>query len=147
MSLTIAIENGDFYVNPRGTADLIGGRDKLSQEFAENVLSDEDPTHDWGTRLNNVVVGTGAAKSFVTSQLHNAAAKLQRHQQNDPNCTDDERLASVSYLNVEVDGNDCAFEMTLKTANSSLTIKDGIRLRKPKLGHTIPQGWNNFNQG
>jgi hypothetical protein len=139
MSRTLAIVNGDIFVNPRGTGDWIEGRDKLSQDFAELVLSDEDPSHDWGTRLKKVVVGTGAARSFVTSELHKAAAKLQRHQQNDQACTPEERLASVSYLNVEVSGNDCDFQMTLKTqAPGSLTLRDGIQLRTPKLGHTMP---------
>lgn len=142
MSWTIAIENGDIFVNPLGSGDRIDGRDKLSQDWAECLLSKEDDTHDWGTQLGDVVVGTGAARSFVTSQLHGAAAKLQRHQSSDPNCTDDERLVGLSYLNVEVDGTDCNFEATLKTANSSLTVKDGIRLRKPKLGHTMPRGWS-----
>ncbi len=139
MSKTLAIANGDLEINARGSVDLIEGRDKLSQDFAEILLSDFDATRNYGAKLSNIVVATGAAKSFVASELYNVVSRLQQHQQEDPNCTASERLSAVTKLNVEVDGRDVYFEIGLQSQDrGTLTIKDGIRLRSTKLGHILP---------
>lgn len=136
MSRTLAVENGDLFVNARGTGDWISGRDKLSQDFAETLLTEYDPETDNGTRLTKIVVGAGASKSFVTAELHGGVSRLQRKQQQDSHCTADERLASVSRLNVEVKGRDCYFDIALRTGSGeTLVVQDGIQLRVPKLGH------------
>lgn len=136
MSYTLAVENGDLFVNARGSGDMISGRDKLSQDFAETLLTVYDPSTDNGSRLGRIVVGAGASKSFVTSELHECSSRLQRKQQQDPACTPDERLASVSRVEVEVKGRDCYFDMALRTSSGqTLVIQDGIQLRVPKLGH------------
>ena len=148
MSQTLAVANGDLDINALGTCDLIQGRDKVSQDIAEILLSDYDAERDYGGKLQTMSVTGAGAKALVSSELQGIMKRLQAMQSNDPNITSQERIASVPNIIVnKITDTDFTFQIDVRTVDrGTLSMVDTVRFRNVKLAHTWPGGVNPFTE-
>lgn len=142
MSYTLAVADGDLDINASGSGILLSGRDKMSQDVAESLLSDYDPDNNLGGKLHSMVVPGYSGKTLVVTEVQRIIDRLQRNQSKDPNITPDERITSVLSITADqLSETDIGFKARLQTAdNGSLVMTDSLKFRPMRLAHTWPNG-------
>lgn len=142
MAITLAMSSGDLDDNARGVVITITGRDKLTQDVAEALLSEYDYKRDCNGKLVNMrAVGPGA-KALIQGEVNRILTRLRSLQASDSYITDAERITSIGTVAVTaLNDTDYQFKATVYTAdNSSLTLSDVVSFRKVNLSHTYPGG-------
>lgn len=142
MSITLAMSSGDLDDNARGVVITISGRDKLTQDVAEALISEYDYKRDCNGKLVNMrAVGPGA-KALIQGEVSRILNRLRSLQSSDSYITDAERITTVGTITVtEINDTDFQFAATIYTAdNSSLTLSDIVSFRRVNLSHTYPGG-------
>lgn len=142
MSQTLAVANGDLDINAVGSVDLISGRDKVSQDIAEILLSEYDASRDYGGKLQTMVVPGTGAKALIANELQRILKRLQISQASDPGISAAEKIISVKDVKVsQVNDTDYTFSVTIQTAdNGSLVLTDSVKYRPVQIAHTWPSG-------
>lgn len=143
MSQTLAVANGDIDINALGSGDLIQGRDKASQDYAEILLSDYDAERGYGGKLHNMVVPGLGAKAIISSEIQKITNRLISMQASDPDTDPSERIVSAQDIKVVVGNNnqEAQFSVGLRTADAgNITLSDTVRLKPIQLAHTWPGG-------
>lgn len=129
MSKTLAMANGDWYVNPLGQGELIEGRDKALQDFGMYLMCDKYSS------LNTLIGNAQVSKGAVSAAIMTSIQRLQSAQSNDPHCTAAERITATSKLELAIDGRDVYFVVDVTTADkSTITVADGLQYRRPQPG-------------
>ena len=129
VSKTLAIAQGDWYVNPRGQGDLIQDHDKAVQDFGMFLMCDQH------SNLNKLIGRAQVSKSSVSAAIQTATQKLQSAQSADSKCTSGERITGLHNLELAIDGRDVYFVVDASTADrDSVTIADGIQYRRQEPG-------------
>jgi hypothetical protein len=142
MSITLAMSSGDLDDNARGVVITISGRDKLTQDIAEALISEYDYKRDCNGKLVNMrAVGPGA-KALIQGEVTRILNRLRSLQASDSYITDAERITTIGTVAVvAINDTDYQFTATVYTAdNSSLTLSDVVSFRKVNLSHTYPGG-------
>lgn len=142
MSITLAMSSGDLDDNARGVVITISGRDKLTQDIAEALISEYDYKRDCNGKLVNMrAVGPGA-KALIQGEVTRILNRLRSLQASDSYITDAERITTIGTVAVvAINDTDYQFTATVYTAdNSSLTLSDVVSFRKVNLSHTYPSG-------
>lgn len=142
MSITLAMSSGDLDDNARGVVITISGRDKLTQDIAEALISEYDYKRDCNGKLVNMrAVGPGA-KALIQGEVTRILNRLRSLQASDSYITDAERITTIGTVAVvAISDTDYQFTATVYTAdNNSLTLSDVVSFRKVNLSHTYPGG-------
>lgn len=142
MSITLAMSSGDLDDNARGVVITISGRDKLTQDIAEALISEYDYKRDCNGKLVNMrAVGPGA-KALIQGEVTRILNRLRSLQASDSYITDAERITTIGTVAVvAINDTDYQFTATVYTAdNNSLTLSDVVSFRKVNLSHTYPGG-------
>lgn len=147
MSYTLAVADGDLDINAVGTTDLVQGRDKLSQDLAEILLSDYDAERDYGGKLQTMSVTGPGAKALVSSELQAITNRLKAMQSQDKTATVSERIASVPGIDVQqLQSTDFVFRIRVRTADANtVAVQDVLKYRPTSLAHIWPNGVSPFN--
>lgn len=141
MSTTLRVANGDLELNAAGLGELISGRAKTSQDYAEILLSDYDAERGYGGKLHSMVVPGLGAKAILSAEIQRITNRLISMQSSDPNTDSSERIVSAQEIRVSVDKQEAQFQSELRTADAgSLTLADNVRLKPIQLAHTWPGG-------
>lgn len=129
MSQTLAIQDGDIYINPCGSSELVQGRDKALQDLGEYLMTD---IH---SNLNRLI-GTGVVSTaLVSMEVQACVTRLQTAQARDPTCTAAERIMGIANLQTRVVDRDVYFRVDVTTADkNTITLEDGLRYRTPMPG-------------
>lgn len=139
MSKTIGVRNGDWDFDGYGRMVQVQDSDKTSQDLAEMIISDYDPTRDYGTRLAPGYVPPTAAEGVISMELSQGVARLQRLQQQDVASTESERISAITLLEVQRVANDPTsynYALGVKTEDGDGIISsDRVRVRPLELGH------------
>jgi hypothetical protein len=142
MSVTLAVSNGDLDDNARGAVDLITGRDKLSQDIAQALLSEYDYTRDTGGKLASMKLMGPGAKALIVGEVTRILNRLKRLQEADQYVTDSEKIASIGDVSCK-QLNDTDFQFyanVLTVSGHMLSATDTVSYRRTNLSHTYPSG-------
>jgi hypothetical protein len=139
MSKTIGMRNGDWDFDGYGRMSQVQDSDKTSQDLAEMIISDYDPTRDYGTHLTPGYVPPTASESVIAMELSQGVGRLQRLQQQDKASTPSERISSITQLDVARVADDPTayeYELGVKTEDGDgIVSSDRVRVRPLELGH------------
>ena len=139
MSKTIGVRNGDWDFDEYGRMVQVQGPDKTSQDVAEVLLSDYDPTRDYGIRIGAGYVPPSGGEGIISMELTQAIARLQRLQQMDRASTPDERISAITKLTVNRVRDDVTsydYNVAVRTeAGDNIVSSDRVKARRMEMGH------------
>jgi hypothetical protein len=139
MSFTLGIKDGDIDFGIYGKPVLVVDQDKSSQDLSEAILSEYDPTRDYGCRATPGNVPAASSKAFLSMELTMAVERLQTLQKSDMASTAAERISSITALKVTQSQNDpTTLHYNIATATetgSTVTSADVIKTRRMSFGH------------
>lgn len=144
MSTTLRVADGDWFIlEETGTAEEIGGADKVSQDLADLYLTEYDVDRNWGSEFSLEKLGIKTPtefKSMLNMRLNQSNQRMVNKQNNDLYLTSSEKISAFRAVAGYDALSQTGFFVSIANLEegASVTQKGAVNFKPVSLRHVIP---------